>query len=472
MNKKKIAAFALGPIAGAALGFISLPVITWFYSPEDIGRISMLQVVSSMCVLLFSLGLDQSYVREYHESDNKPALLKAVLAPGLVLLLVVLAGCLQWPYALSRSLFRVDNFLISILVAVCLLATYVSRFLSLILRMQERGLAFSMSQVLPKLLFLVVIGVYVLFSFGFDLLHLLIAQAVSIVMVTLVYAWNTRIQWLSAVNETIDKQLLKKMLIFGTPLIFGGLASWGLMAIDKLFLRNYSTFEQLGIYSVASSFAGAAILVQSVFSTIWAPTVYKWAAEGINTDKIDQVTELMLAVVVFLFALSGLFSWLVTYLLPSKYNSVQYLLVSCMAYPLFYTLSETTGVGLGITRKSMLSMAASIIAALANLLGCYFLVPSYGAAGAGVSTAIAFWIFFFCRTEFSIRAWRSLPRTKLYATTLACLGLAVAFTVAGAKMNTIFMIFWLLLLFFASFCFKQSVVFAAKQLFGRRTLAE
>lgn len=470
MNKKKIAAFALGPIAGAAFGFVSLPIITWFYSPEDIGRISMLQVVSNMCVLLFSLGLDQSYVREYHEFDNKPALLKAALAPGLLILLVVLAGCLLWPNALSGSLFRVDNFLISILVAVCLLATYVSRFLSLILRMQEKGLAFSMSQVLPKLLFLMIIGCYVLFSFGFDLLHLVIAQSASIVMVTVVYAWNTRTQWLSAVNENIDRQQLRKMLVFGTPLIFGGLASWGLMAMDKLFLRSFSTFEQLGIYSVAASFAGAAILVQSIFSTVWAPTVYKWAAAGINTDKIDQVTEQILALVVFLFALSGIFSWLVTYLLPTKYSSVQYLLVACMAYPLFYTLSETTGVGLGITRRSMLSMTASIIAALVNLLGCYLLVPGYGATGAGISTAIAFWIFFFCRTEFAIRAWRPLPRLKLYISTLACLGLAVMFTVAGARLHATFMVLWLLLLVFASIVFKQSVISAVKQLFGRQSL--
>jgi O-antigen/teichoic acid export membrane protein len=472
LNKKKIVSFALGPIVGAALGFVSLPVITWFYSSEDIGRISMLQVVTGMCVLLFSLGLDQAYVREYHESDNKPALLKAVLAPGLLLLLVAVAGCLLWPTSLSYSLFKVDNFLISILVAVSLLATHVSRFLSLILRMQERGLAFSMSQILPKLLFLAIIGYYVLFSFGFNLLHLVLAQTASIVMVTVVFAWNTRTQCLSAVNETIDKQHLKKMLHFGTPLIFSGLASWGLMAMDRLFLRNFSTFDQLGIYSVASSFAAAAILVQSVFSTIWSPTVYKWAAAGINTDKIDQVTEQMLAAVVFLFTLSGLFSWLVTYLLPPKYHSVQYLLVSCMAYPLFYTLSETTGIGLGITRRSMLSMTASIIAALVNLLCCYLLVPRYGAVGAGISTALAFWIFFFCRTEFAIRAWRPVPRVKLYVTTLICLMLSVSFTFTGAKLPLLFMILWSLLLVFSIIIFKKSVISTVQLLFGRKTYTE
>jgi len=468
LNKVNIASFAVGPIVGAALGFVTLPVITWFYSPEDIGRIAMLQVVASMCIMIFSLGLDQAYVREFHEFDNKPALLKAVLLPGLVLLLVSVTASFMLQNILSRALFGVDSFLISILVAICLVASFVSRFLSLILRMQERGFAFSMSQVLPKILFLAIICIYALFSFGFDLLHLVIAHTASIVMVTVVYVYNTRSNWVYAVGQDIDWHHLKKMLVFGTPLIFGGLASWGLMTMDKLFLRNYSTFDQLGVYSVASSFAAAGILLQSIFSTIWAPTVYKWSAEGINTDKIDHVTEQVLALVVILFSLSGLFSWLVPYFLPAKYSSVQYILVSCMAYPMFYTLSETTGIGLGITRRSMLAMTASIIAGLINLFGCYLLVPRYGAAGAGISTAIAFWVFLFCRTEFAIRSWRPLPRLKLYISTLTCLVLSVAFTITGNRMHVLFIGLWSLLLIIALVVFHRTLVGAAKQLFTRR----
>ncbi|WP_137821634.1 oligosaccharide flippase family protein [Pseudomonas sp. D(2018)] len=446
MNVKKVASFAVGPIGGAALGFITLPIITWFYSAEDIGRIAMLQVVSSFCVLLFSLGLDQAYVRDYHESGHKPALFKAALLPGLLLLVMGLACCFVVPGFISKALFSVDSALISVLVALCWLAAFVSRFLSLILRMQERGLAFSMSQVLPKLLFLSVIGIYILFSFGFDLLYLVIAQALSVAAVTLIYGWNTRQEWLAALSQKVDTEKLKAMLRFGAPLIMGGAAFWGVTAMDKVFLRSLSSFEELGIYSVASSFAAAAVIFQSIFSTVWAPTVYKWAAEGINTEKIDQVTEYVLVAVVTLFSLAGLFSWIITYLLPPSYASVQYILVACMAYPLFYTLSEATGVGLGIARKSSYAMMASIIAVLVNFVGNYLLVPTYGAAGAAISTAFAFWAFFFCRTEFSCRVWRPIPRLRLYSMTLACLVISVLFVLMGHDLYLGFVFSWFLLL--------------------------
>ena len=64
MTSRKIAAFAIGPIGAAVLGLISLPIITWLFSQEDVGRMAVLQVTLSFSILLFSLGLDQSYVRE------------------------------------------------------------------------------------------------------------------------------------------------------------------------------------------------------------------------------------------------------------------------------------------------------------------------------------------------------------------------------------------------------------------------
>ena len=75
MDRSKIIGFALGPIITAILGLASLPILAWYFSTEDIGRISMLQVVISFTVILFSLGLDQSYVREYHQVKNKAVLL-------------------------------------------------------------------------------------------------------------------------------------------------------------------------------------------------------------------------------------------------------------------------------------------------------------------------------------------------------------------------------------------------------------
>lgn len=86
MTSRKIATFAIGPIGGALLGLITLSIITWLFSQQDVGCMAMLQVTLNFSVLLLSLGLDQSYVREFHNAENKPVLLKIAMLPGLLLL--------------------------------------------------------------------------------------------------------------------------------------------------------------------------------------------------------------------------------------------------------------------------------------------------------------------------------------------------------------------------------------------------
>ena len=457
MIPKKILAFALGPIAGSILGFITLPMIAWFFTQEDIGRLAMLNIVTSFSTLLFTLGLDQAYVREFHETKNRPALFKSTLLPGLVLLLITLGVLLSFNNIISQWLFSLDSQLLSLLIALVVITTFISRFLSLILRMNEKGFAYSMSQVLPKLLMILIIGSYIAFSVNKSITNLVLANVSSLIFVCCIYGWNTRKEWVAALKQKVDYGYLKKLLRFGTPLIFGGLAFWGLTATDKILLKNLSNFEQLGLYSVAVSFAAAATIFQSIFSTVWAPTVYKWAAAGDGLENIYKVNRYVLLVVVIIFCLAGLFSWLITFILPSNYNAVQWILISCLGYPLLYTLSETTVIGIGITRRSGFAMLAAFLAFILNLFGNWWLIPIWGAAGAAASTCVSFWLFLVLRTEFSIYVWKPIPRIALYGYTSLLITGAVVNSLYGELYKIQLMMFWSIMLLSVFVFFKQEI---------------
>lgn len=457
MTPKKIAEFALGPIAGAFLGFISLPIMAWFFTIEDIGRLAMLNVVTGFSTLLFSLGLDQAYVREYHEVTNKPALFKVTLLPGLFLLLIALGVLLCLDNLISYWLFEIDSLQLSLFVAVAILSTFIARFLSLILRMGDRGIAYSMNQMLPKLLLILIVGGYVLFSISSNITTLLSANTAAILSVCLFYSWITRREWLAGFKETINYAYLKSLLNFGVPLIFGGLAFWGLTATDKVLLKQLSSFEQLGLYSIAVSLAAAATIFQSIFTIVWAPIVYKWAAADEGLENINKVNRYVLLVVIILFSLAGLFSWVVTLFLPDDYNAVQWIVIPCLGLPLLYTLSETTVVGVGVTRRTGFAMVAAILAFIVNLTGNYFFIPILGATGAAISTCISFWVFLVLRTEFSIYLWKSLPRIALYTyTSLLVIG-SVTNGIYGELYSFHFKIFWGLILISVLVFFKIEI---------------
>lgn len=458
MTPRKILSFAIGPVGGALFGLITLPLVTWFFAQEDVGRLSMLQVTLSFGVLLFSLGLDQAYVREFHERENKPALLKQASFPGLVLLILTLLGLLCFGGGISELLFGISAVHLSLLVALALLASFISRFLSLVLRMNERGLAYSMSQLLPKFLLVVLVGLYVLLEADKTLTNLVLATSASFVTVTIVFAWNTRDEWLKAIPAPFDLSEVKSLLRFGLPLILGGLAFWGLTALDKVFLRTLSSFEELAVYSVSVSFAAVATILQSVFSTVWAPTVYKWASSGEGLENIEKTTRFVLALVVLIFCVAGLSSWLVNYFLPSSYKSVQWIVVSCLGFPLLYTLSETTVVGIGVSRRSSFAMLAALIAFGINVAGNIWLIPIFGAKGAAVSTCFSFLVFFIVRTEFSIYLWRKMPRRLLYTYSISAVLLACLFTLYGDGLGKLMPMIWAALALISFISFRREYI--------------
>ena len=427
----------------------------------------MLQVTIGFSTLLFSLGLDQAYVREFHEVTDKPSLLKRALLPGLILLATTLLILLMFGDALASWLFEIPERHLSLLAATALLAAFISRFLSLVLRMNEQGLAYSMTQLLPKLLLLAVLGTYVVVGAEKSLTNLVVANTSALVFVCMVFSYNTRREWLASVKASLDIQHLKHMLRFGLPLILGGIAFWGLTTIDKIFLRTLAGFEELGLYSVAVSFAAAATILQSVFSTVWAPTVYKWASKGEGLENVHKVSRYILALVVLAFCLAGLLSWIVTFVLPPQYDAVQWIVVSCLGFPLLYTLSETTVVGIGISRRSGFAMLAAVLSFAINLVGNWLLIPHFGAAGAAVSTCISFWVFFVLRTEFSMYLWKSMPRLLPYTFTFFCVFGAVVFSLWGATLKELMVVYWMLLLCSAVYFFREEVMVSAFFLFRK-----
>ena len=206
------------------------------------------------------------------------------------------------------------------------------------------------------------------------------------------------------------------------------------------------------------SFAGVATIFQSIFSVVWAPIVYKWVAEGTDLTRVDGIARQALAVVCGIFVVCGLFSWLTDYVLPAEYINVKYLVLCAIVHPLLYTLSEITCVGIGVSRRTMLTVWVTLAALCTNVLLNLWLVPAHGAAGAVMANAVAFVVFFVFRTEASARVWRKFPRVRLYI----FVSLAVIFSLATVALAPTlpfhYALVWLALLPVVAWCFRAELL--------------
>ena len=145
-------------------------------------------------------------------------------------------------------------------------------------------------------------------------------------------------------------------------------------------------------------------------------------------------------------------------MLPAQYTIVKYLVLCAIVQPLLYTLSEITCVGIGISRRTVLTIWVTVAALCANVLLSLWLVPLHGAAGAVVANAIAYLVFFVARTEASAWVWRQFPRVRLYVFTSLAVALSVATVALGGKLPFHYALVWLALAPVVGWCFRAELV--------------
>lgn len=455
MHVKRIAAYAIGPVGAALLSLITLPVLAWLYSPEDIGRYALLHVLVSLTFLACSLGLEQAYVREFYDHSDNAALLRTTFIIGFMMVSALALCLVATAGSISLLLFEVADARVGFLLAFCTTLNFVMEFSLLSLRMRDRALQYSMVTIVFRAAFIISILALYLVQFPKSFLSLMWAHAASTLIACMAALWFSRFAWLSAWKAQFLSSEVKKLLAFSGPLVVGGISYWGLSSFDRIALKAWSSLDQLGTFSVAASFAGVATIARTIFSTIWTPFVFRWNKEGIDIAQMQDVSERILFFVLLIWGLCGSFAWLVEFILPEEYHKVPSLIAACMAVPLLYILSETRVVGLHIARKTIYSMFASLISLLVGVTFLYIFVPSFGAGGAASASCLAFGVFLVLRTEFSILAWQPFSRSKLYFFVLLYLSVSVLQTTMSDEWRSLSFCLWFMLLIATVACFQS-----------------
>lgn len=160
---KRFFYFTLGPIAGALVSFITIPLTTYFVSPEEYGKASMFILVQTLLTAYLYLGFDQAYAREYHEQSDKRYLIQnAIFIPLLV------ATGLSSLFLLFRADFAdfifydAEAVVPIILLCVSMFTLIFERFFLLSIRMKEQAALYSLLTFVIKVFILVATLAFIL----------------------------------------------------------------------------------------------------------------------------------------------------------------------------------------------------------------------------------------------------------------------------------------------------------------------
>ncbi len=396
--------FAIGPLGAALISFITVPVTTWLVDPEQYGLTTMFTLLQTLITSFIYLGLDQAYVREYNNKkySKSKLLLNSSLLPLLIsgVAIVILILFME---SISIYLFSEVNYLLMNCLMIWIPFVVIERFLLLNIRMQEKGMQYSLYNILMRI-FIMILTFGLLLCYQRTYTSIVLGTMISQIISCIILMIISRRQF-DFKNDNIDLTLIKNMLKFGLPILPSVIIVWVLNSSDRLVLNQYSTINEIGIYFAAMKLVTALNMIQSIFATFWVPMAYRWHEENVEKEQFEKVSYGLGIFMGMIFIGVLLCKKIMIMILSPEYSEAQYILPFLLFSPIMYTMSETTTLGIAFSRKTHFNIWVSLIAAIVNLSINFALVPYIGGIGAAMGTGIAYIAFFWARTLISRRYW-------------------------------------------------------------------
>ena len=372
------------------IGIFLIPVYTRVFAPGQYGVIALVDTLTALFTIFVVLGLDNSSARWFYDTEDTGHR-KCTISSWFWCQFAVssLTGLILFIFALQISLllFRSVEHAILIrfaagLIPLLTFAKVVGNWLRYQRRPWTTTIFFAIHSVGT-------IGLIILFVVPFRWgltgvfgAKLLTGGITAIIALALLRSW--------VAPSSFSVARLKPMLAYGLPLVPAGIASWIRISSDRLILQMFWEETEVGLYAIAASLSSGVALFTEAFQLAWGPFAYSLLHE----EHSGEVYAKVLSVYAFLGALLGtgisLFSMLLFSVLTTKAYFPASSCVPFLAYS--FILSGAlyiASLGSGIAKKSMPIAKSIFIAAGANLLLNFALIPRFGKEGAAIATMIS-----------------------------------------------------------------------------------
>lgn len=430
---KKIAGFSIPTFVSAGIGLISTPITTRIFETGEVGKINLFITYLSLLSALCYMGLDQSYIRFYNElpqKETRKSLLATCVKLSLGMAFVVSCVVLLGREYISNLISGETNDTISACMIVALIGTIFNRYLQSNSRMEENVLSYGMQVVGYS----VVIKIAYIVAAIKEPTHINAIRiiAVGCLALGMIFLWFLRdkISWKSDIHKSTATVILK----YGLPLMPGVILVLLNNSISQITLSGFMDYSMVGIYSSAIAVANLLSLVQSGFNTYWSAYVWKnYQEDQGGIQKMHHIIVLLMSICgVLIIAMQDI----IFLLLGGNFRAGRYVFAYLIFSPICYTISETTGLGIGISKKSYINTIITFVTLAINVVLSCILIPKIGLRGAALSSAIAGGCYLILRTILGEKYYKCI--TSKYKTILSLVVLAVLMICSDVFTENIF----------------------------------
>ncbi|MFT4414436.1 lipopolysaccharide biosynthesis protein [Fredinandcohnia humi] len=394
--------YALMNVGTKLIAFIMFPIYTHFLpNPADFGVLDYIDRYAAMLTFVVIFGTDSALAFYYFDTKDEEkrkvyvqnVMVFRIAMVAALFLLVLLGG--SW---LSEKL--LDNpslvHLLYLSIGVLFLDTVTALVLT-VLRYEFKTLKVVIFTVL-KMLLIAVLS-YLLLQFYFASIESILLGRVISAAVVLLLVGKYAIKY---IRFTFTKPVIRELLKYAAPLVPASVAFWVISNSNVLFLKEYASFTEVGLYGTAIKFASLITLLTSGVQMAWRPY-----SMSIKEKKDSPILFSKLYIGILLLGTFGvmfvatIMPWVIQLLGDQYYEAYKYVApVSAVTFLNFYYM--IISVGIFFTKQTKYISYAFGIAAIINIALNFFLIPVLGIWGTVLSYMLSYVIaviFIFIKSQ-------------------------------------------------------------------------
>jgi len=441
--------FIVGSLSTMLFGFISFPILTRVLTKGEYGVLGLVMTTISLVVAFSKAGLSEGIIRFYSEFNNTTKQINiftsTIVIRGLFFSIVaVIIYSLFFP--IVRPLLGINNQFLScfMIMALYLFIRPLNIIVLNFLRVNGKALFFNVVNFFTKVIS-VSLGLLLLIYVIKDLDgYFLGFVAGEYIIAIVLFVWF--FSRYKVYPSNVSRDLSKKLIIFGIPLLFSELSYLLLSYADRYMIIFFYNEKALGLYSVGYNLAMyiANIVVFSLNYAVVPIYVKVFAEQGKEkTERFlsDCFDYLMIAVVPICFGYHAISKELFVFLASDKYAQAAGFSSVILLGTIILGMNSILNAGLYIRKRTMLMLFIMLAAVIVNIILNYFLIPTYGVQGAAFATLISSIMVIVLTVFFSFRYLVVKPRMRNF---FYHIGLSVCMYALISRIN--FDVLWLSLL--------------------------
>lgn len=382
-------------------GIITMPVMTYFLTPHELGTFNLILVTSSLLVPLFSLNLtDGPAIHFAQEKSRERVVAMYNTVTNTVLLSSLCFLPLFWliMYRFGGTCFRYLPLMVLLLYSNLFykVVTYVLAIF------QKTSLLVNNAMLKDGAATLFTIAVV---AAGYSYPGMTAVLVVTNLVAGLLVYRLTRRELVYAC--TIDREILGRFLKIALPVLPIYFFSWVIQSSDSYFLAYFQGEQAVGKYSIVYGLTSVILSLTFALNFFWFPVSARlWVEDrekyrrGFVAMFAAFVTVLLLAVTMFELNSGMIMEVMVRRAEYQDAHSITGIIAFAFAMQVLITLLTAPLYANGNTRPIF---TAYLLGGLVNIALNLLLIPDTGIMGAAISTAVSYLVILLLMARLNYR---------------------------------------------------------------------